>query len=61
MTRATTFNWGESILIESCLSSLPNYIMGFYLLPGQVLQKIDSVRARFFWNFGGKRKYHMVK
>jgi hypothetical protein len=61
MTRDTTFNWGESILIESCLSSLPNYIMGFYLLTGQVLQKIDSVRARFFWNSGGKRKYHMVK
>jgi hypothetical protein len=27
---------GESILIESNLSSLPNYIMGVYLLPGPV-------------------------
>jgi hypothetical protein len=62
MARAATFIWGGgSILIESCLSSLPNYIMGFYLLPDQVHQKMDSARARFFWDFRGKRKNHMVK
>jgi hypothetical protein len=27
---------GKSVLIESSLSSLSNYIMGFYVLPGQV-------------------------
>jgi hypothetical protein len=52
---------GGSIPIESCLSSLPNYIMGFYLLPGQVHQKMSSARARFYWDSGEKKKYHMVK
>jgi hypothetical protein len=48
-------------LIESSLSSLPNYIMSVYLLPGQVHHKMDSARARFYWDEGVKRKYHMIK
>jgi hypothetical protein len=52
---------GKSILIESSLSSLPNYIMGVYLLPGSVHQKMDSTRARFYWDASLKRKYHMVR
>jgi hypothetical protein len=55
------FSGGESILIESSLSSLPNYIMGAYLHPGQVHHKMDSARARFYWDADVKRKYHMVK
>jgi hypothetical protein len=51
----------KCILIESSLSSLPNYIMSVYLLPGQVHHKMDSDRARFYWDAGVKRKYHMVK
>jgi hypothetical protein len=43
---------GKSILIESSLSFLPNYITGFYLLLGQVHQKMDSGRARFFEDAG---------
>jgi hypothetical protein len=58
---ATLLGGGESILIESYLSSLPNYIMGFYMLPGQVHQKMSSARARFYWDSGEKKKYHMVK
>jgi hypothetical protein len=61
MAGTRTFLGGGSILIESCLSSLPNYIMGFYLLPGQVHQKMSSARARFYWDSGEKKKYHMVK
>jgi hypothetical protein len=33
---------GKSILIESSLSSLPNYIMGVYLLHEEVHHKMDS-------------------
>jgi hypothetical protein len=48
-------------LIESSLSSLPNYIMSVYLLPSEVHHKMDSTRAIFYWDAGVKRKYHMVK
>jgi hypothetical protein len=51
---------GKSILIESSLSSLPNYTMGVYLLPEEVHHKMDSARANFYWD-SGKKKYHMVK
>lgn len=53
---------GRSILINSCLSSIPMYMMGIYLLPEGVHQKMDSFRARFFWEgLEGKKKYHMIK
>jgi hypothetical protein len=39
---------GRLILTNSCLSSLPIYTMGFYLLPLGTHSKMDSVRARFF-------------
>lgn len=34
---------GKSILINSCLSSVPMYMMGFYLLPTQTHHKMDIV------------------
>jgi hypothetical protein len=52
---------GKSILIESSLSSLPNYIMGVYLLPKEVHHKMDSARANFYWDSGNEKKYQMVK
>jgi hypothetical protein len=52
---------GKSILMESSLSSLPMYTMGVYLLPEEVHHKIDSSRARFYWDSSQKKKYHMVK
>lgn len=53
---------GKSILINSCLSSIPMYMMGFYLLPDQVHHKMDAIRARFFLDgLEGKKKYHMIK
>jgi hypothetical protein len=45
-----------SILIESSLSSLPNYTMGVYLLPEEVHHKMDSARANFFWDSGQKKE-----
>jgi hypothetical protein len=52
---------GKSILIESSISSLPNYIMGVYLLPNEVHHKMDLTRANFYWDSDDKKKYHMVK
>jgi hypothetical protein len=45
-----------SILIESSLSSLPNYTIGVYLLPEEVHHKMDSARANFFWDSGQKKR-----
>jgi hypothetical protein len=36
------------ILVESCLSSIPNYTMGVYLLQEGVHQRMDAARANFF-------------
>jgi hypothetical protein len=41
---------GKSILMESNMSSLPMYTMGIYLLPEEVHHKIDSTKARFYWD-----------
>lgn len=53
---------GKSILMESCLSSVPNYSMGVYLLLEGIHHQMDTDRADFFWHGpGNKRKYHMIK
>jgi hypothetical protein len=52
---------GKAILIESSLNSLPNYMMGVYLLLKEVHHKMNSARANFYWDSGKKKKYHMVK
>ena len=52
---------GKLVLTNSCLSSLPIYTMGFYLLPKGVHQGMDSVRWRFFWQGANNdSKYHMA-
>jgi hypothetical protein len=52
---------GKYILIQSCLSSIPNYTMGVYLLQEEIHQKMDSTRANFFWHGPHlKKKYHMA-
>jgi hypothetical protein len=53
---------GKAILIDSCLDNLATYAMSFFLLYEQAHAKMDSVRARLFWEgFGGEKKYHMVR
>jgi hypothetical protein len=47
---------GKSILIESSLSSIPNYTMRVYLLPEEVHHKMDSARANFYWDSGQKKR-----
>jgi hypothetical protein len=53
---------GRLILTNSCLSSLPMYCMGFYLLPEEFHYKMNSIRSNFFWQGAEKKKcYHMAK
>lgn len=52
---------GRLILVNDCLTNIPMYIMGFYLLQNGVHDKMDRVRSWFFWEKEqGKQKYHMV-
>jgi hypothetical protein len=52
---------GRLELTNSCLSSLPMFAMGIYLLHMAMHKAMDSCRARFFWEgTGDRRKYHMV-
>jgi hypothetical protein len=52
---------GNAILIESYLSSQPNYTIGLYLLSEEVHHKMDLARANFYLDSRQKKKYHMVK
>jgi hypothetical protein len=38
----------KAVLIQSCLSSIPNYTMGIYMLQDEIHQKMDSARANLF-------------
>jgi hypothetical protein len=52
---------GRLELTNSCLSSLPMFAMGIYLLHAATHKAMGSCRARFFWErTGNHRKYHMV-
>jgi hypothetical protein len=53
---------GKLILTNSCLTSLPMYTMGFYLLSRKTHESMVSIRGKFFWR-GAKEefKYHMDK
>lgn len=49
------------VLIDACLTSIPNYSMSVYLLPGELHHKMDKARSNFFWHGPNlKMKYHMA-
>ena len=53
---------GRLVLINSVLFSLPMFMMSFFELPKGVLEKIDCLRSRFYWqNDQHKRKYRLAK
>src|SRR4051812_3421999 len=53
---------GKVALINACLSSLPMFLMGFYLLSGGIHAGFDKHKGAFYWNSAdNKRKYRMVK
>ena len=39
---------GRLVLVNSSLSSIPTYTMGFYNLSEETHKTMDSIRARFF-------------
>jgi hypothetical protein len=50
------------IFTNICLTSLPMYAMGFYLLPKGVHEGMDSIRNKFFCQGAvDEFKYHMAK
>lgn len=50
------------ILSNTCLSSLPIYMMGFYFFHDRTHGKMDSIRSSFYWQGAdGLNKYHMMK
>ena len=53
---------GKVALINACLSSLPMFLMGFYLLSMGTHAGFDKHRGAFYWNVAdNKRKYRLVK
>lgn len=57
-----TSKGSKSVLIDSCMSSLPMYMMGGYEFPEGVHGAFDKELSRFFWQAtNGREKYHMVK
>lgn len=53
---------GRQILTNSCLSSIPLYCMGFYLLKDGVHGRMDSIRAKFLLQGAEEKfRYHMAK
>lgn len=49
-------------LTNSCLTSLPIFTMDFYLLPLGTHRKMDSMRAKFYWQGAGEEfRYHMMR
>ena len=55
-----TSKGSKTILIDSCLSSLPMYIMGLYLLPEGVHASFDKELSRFFWQAANGRPHFPV-
>jgi hypothetical protein len=52
---------GQLVLSNSCLSSLPQFAMGLFLLQDRIHAKFDTHRARFYWEgTGPRRRYHLV-
>ncbi|GKU94756.1 hypothetical protein SLEP1_g8202 [Rubroshorea leprosula] len=47
---------GRITLINSVLSSLPVFLMSFFLLPKSVIRELDKIRRRFLWGGVGERK-----
>jgi hypothetical protein len=53
---------GKMILTESCLSSVPNYVMGVFHLKGEAHHRLETTRSNFFWHGAcQKKKYHMLR
>ncbi|KAL9676812.1 hypothetical protein QQ045_005032 [Rhodiola kirilowii] len=55
---------GKEVLITSVLNSVPQYWLSTFLLPDQILEKIQSIINNFWWSpspTGGKKGVHWTK
>ncbi|CAM8885100.1 unnamed protein product [Rhodiola kirilowii] len=53
---------GKEVLITSVLNSVPQYWLSTFLLPDQILDKIQSIINNFWWSpNGGKKGVHWIK
>ena len=53
---------GRLVLINSVLSSLPMFMMSFFVIPKGVRKRLDYYRSRFFWQCDEhKKKYRLAK
>jgi hypothetical protein len=41
---------------DSCLSSIPTYIIGMIHLKGKAHHKMETARSNFFWHGPGQKK-----
>jgi hypothetical protein len=49
-------------LNNTCLSSIPLYCIGFYLLKDGVHSDMDNIRAKFLWQGADEKfRYNMAK
>ena len=52
---------GRLVLVNDCLTNIPLFVMGFYLLRDGIHDKLNRIRSCFFWaKENDKQKYHMV-
>ena len=53
---------GRLVLINSILTSITMFMLSFFKIPRKVLEKLDQIRSRFFWEGEGhKKKYRLTK
>jgi magnesium-transporting ATPase (P-type) len=47
---------GRRVLINLVLTSLPMFMLSFFKVPKEVLEKIEYYRSYFFWQNGSQKK-----
>ena len=56
------FPYGDRLVYNSVLTSLPRFMLSFFEIPKGVRKRLDFFRSRFFWQSDGhKRKYRLSK
>jgi hypothetical protein len=51
---------GRLVLINSILSSLSIFMLSFFEVPCEILNKLDYYRSRFFWQSDGHKKKYKI-
>lgn len=52
---------GKLVLLKSCISSIPTYLLSFLKFPKWAIHAISSQMSHFFWgNYDDQHKYHLA-